>query len=142
MSRKLYRAAPYSRSIRPSGIRAAQAFATRTRRWRASARSSGIEKIDPPGLGTKDRAGRLDRRKDGRGLRRRSQLVNSVVADPDEAHIAPAVVTLDKAAVAVAGRHINRAGVCVCRGGCADQGACGKADADSGAPVRMSLGAA
>lgn len=112
------------------------------RRSRVCARSSGIEKIDPPGLGTKGRAGRLDRREDGRGLRRRSQGMNSVVANPNEAHVAPAVVTLDEAAIAVAGRHINRAGVRAGRSSCADQSAGGKADTNSGAPVRMGLGAA
>src|SRR5262249_50218561 len=77
----------------------------------------------------------------GRG--RRSQWADSIaIADPDEAHVAPTVVTFDKTAVAIAGRHVNRAGVGIGPSSRANQRTGGKTDTDTGAPVRASLGAA
>ena len=87
------KAGPSSRCILISGIRVARGSGILTRKSRACDRSSDIEKADPPGQGH-DRAGRLDRREDGRG-RRRSKCEKSVIADPNDADIAPAVVPLD-----------------------------------------------
>ena len=93
---RLYRAGSSSRSTPISGIRVALASVFPTHKSQAFALSSDSEKTDPPGRGH-CRAGRSDRREDGRGGRRSNGL-ELVITNPDQAHIAPAVITLHEPA--------------------------------------------
>ena len=62
-----------------------------------------------------------------------------VIANPDETHVAPTVITLDQPA---RWRDVYGSGIGVRNGGSADRCASRKTDADAGAPVRMGLSTA
>src|SRR4030095_9221626 len=64
---------------------------------------------------------------------------NLVVANPDQAHVAPAVITLDETA---RWRDVHGSGIGARNGDSTDQCAGGKSYSDASAPVRMGLGTA
>src|SRR5262245_3880268 len=122
-----------SRSTRSFGIRAGRVSAIPTRRSSEVGRSPGFKKVTRPDGDTAGRVG-WDRREDGQEAGADLKARSVDVADPDQANVAPAVVTLDVAAA------IDRACIGAGRNGRANHRAGGNADTKTDTKTGVSLG--
>src|SRR5262245_12955563 len=135
MRRRLCPAGSCSRSTRSFGIRAERVSVIPTRRSSAFGRSPGSKKVTrPDGDHLPGGSCGIGARMDGRQAPI-SALQSEAVADPDQADIAPAVVTLDVTAA------VDRACIGAGCDGRADHRAGGNADTKTDTKSGVSLGA-